>query len=286
MDQKIKELKPKYFPYLLNEIDDPPDRLYLKGELPSKDLTFLCVVGSRKISDYGKRACSKIIEDLSGLPIVIVSGLALGIDAKAHESAIKVGLKTVAVPGSGLDPSVIYPKSHLNLSEKIVRSGGALLSEFEPNFEATKWSFPKRNRIMAGISHGVLVIEAQKKSGSLITAKLGLEYNREIMAVPGSIFSSLSSGTNYLIQQGAYAINNAKDIQDIFGIKKNKDPKTELMLSDEEKKILKFIISPINKNELIKKSKMDVSKVNTLISSLEIKGAVYESGGNIYPEKN
>lgn len=285
MDFNIKELKPKEFPPLLNEICDPPDKLYIKGKLPEEELIFLCVVGSRKATEYGRKACSKIIKGLAGLPVVIVSGLALGIDAEAHKAAIEVGLKTIAIPGSGLDPSVIYPKSHHSLSDKIVRSGGALMSEFEPNFEATKWSFPKRNRVMAGMSHGVLIIEAEKRSGSMITSKLGLEYNREVLAVPGSIFSSSSSGTNHLIKEGAYPVTSAKDIQSIFGIKKEKGtPKNLIMLSDEEKELLKYIKLPSKRNEIVRKSRMPVSKVNIIISSLEIKGVVSESGEIIYPE--
>jgi DNA processing protein len=288
MKSSIRKLKKEEFPELLQQIEDPPEELFVKGEMPEKDSVFLCVVGSRKASNYGKEACSKIIEKLSRYRVVIVSGLALGIDSYAHREALKAGLKTVAVPGSGLDSSVIYPRSHLNLAHEIVNSGGALLSEYKPDFKATSWSFPKRNRIMAGMSQGVLVIEAEKKSGSLITARLSLEYNREVCAVPGSIFSSTSSGTNYLIQQGAYPVTSAKDICNLFKLEKIQNSKLALKekLSKNETLIMKYVKKQTSKNEVIAKSGLSVSEANCLITSLELKGLIKESGGVIFPKQD
>lgn len=286
MEYPIEKLPPEEMPDLMEQMEDPPETAYVRGKMPDKDSLFLCVVGSRKASGYGKEVCSKIINGLSGYPVVIVSGLALGIDAEAHREAIKARLKTVSIPGSGLNDSVIYPKSHLSLAKDILRSGGALFSEFEPDFKATSWSFPKRNRIMAGMSHGILVIEAEKRSGTLITARAGLEYNREVFAVPGSIFSSTSEGTNSLIKQGAYPVTSAKDIVEIFSLSKKPQTKKELEdsdLSEEEKALLADLKEPISKNELIALCSMETAKANTLISSLEIKGLIRESGGMLYP---
>lgn len=288
MKSDIRKLKKEEFPELLKQIEDCPKELFIRGRAPNKDSVFLCVVGSRKAGSYGREACSRIIEKLSGYNVVIVSGLALGIDSYAHREALKAGLKTVAIPGSGLERSVIYPKSHLNLAEEIVSSGGALISEYEPNFKATTWSFPKRNRVMAGMSQGVLVIEAKKKSGSLITARLSLEYNRDVCAVPGSIFSSTSTGTNYLIQQGAYPVTQAKDICDIFKLKKHKNIKLGLKekLSKEEFLVMKHIKNQTSKNDVIKKSGLSVSEANCLITSLELKGLITESNGVIFPQED
>ena len=144
------------FPKLLKEINDPPKRLYVEGTLPADDAKWLCVVGSRKFSNYGKEVCEELIAGLVGQPVIIVSGLALGIDAIAHNAALNAGLKTIAVPGSGLDPKVLYPKSHFQLARKILEAGGALISEFEPDMVATPYTFPQRNRIMAGLCHATL----------------------------------------------------------------------------------------------------------------------------------
>src|SRR3989344_5297892 len=162
MNWEIKKLTSGNFPPQLLEIPQPPKELF--------------IVGSRKYTTYGKEACEKLIEGLRGYPIVIVSGLALGIDSIAHKKALDVGLTTIAFPGSGLDPKVLYPATNAHLAERIVEAGGAVISEFEPDFRATPWSFPQRNRLMAGISDAVLVIEAEQKSGTLITSRLATEY--------------------------------------------------------------------------------------------------------------
>lgn len=287
MDKSIRKLTPKEFPELLKEIDDPPRELYLKGELPEKDRVFLCVVGSRKVSPYGKRVCLEIIEKLAGYKIAIVSGLALGIDAEAHTAALDANLPTVAIPGSGLNKEVLYPRSNLALAERIINSGGVLLSEFEPDFKATKWSFPKRNRIMAGMSHCILVVEAEIRSGSLITARLGLEYNRDVCAVPGSILSAGSSGTNYLIREGAFPITSAEDLINVLKPKREEKRNTpKSTINEKEKELLKKISSPVKRNRLIEESGLSAPEVNTLISSLELKGVITESGGVIYPKIN
>src|SRR3989344_5631738 len=182
----IQELAPEDFPLALLEIPQPPETLYVRGTLPDPtQFYYLAVVGSRKFTNYGREAVERIIGGLAGYPICIVSGLAMGIDAIAHRVALDAGLPTVAIPGSGLDSSVIYPRSNLALAREIIENGGALLSEFAPDLRAAPWTFPQRNRIMAGISQSTLVIEAEEKSGTLITARLAFDYNRNVFAVPG-----------------------------------------------------------------------------------------------------
>src|SRR3989338_8439854 len=220
MSYEIKKLDKKDWPPLLGEINDPPKQLYYAGEVPNYENKFLCVVGSRKYTPYGKDIVSTLISGLEGFPITIVSGLALGIDAIAHRAAIKNKLGVIAVPGSGLDPKAMHPKTNIQLAEEIINEGGTLISEFEPDFKATLWSFPLRNRIMAGMSHAVLVVEAETKSGTLITAKLATGYNREVFAVPGSIFSPTSDGPHLLIKLGATPIRNSEDILEALGIGK------------------------------------------------------------------
>ena len=190
---QIRKLPKSKFPKALLEIPQPPENLWIIGELPTdKNLIYLSVVGSRKFTTYGREACEKIITGLKGYPIVIVSGFAMGIDTIAHKAAMRAGLKTMVFPGSGLSDKAIYPKTNVQLMREVVENGGCLLSEFEPDFMATQWGFPMRNRLMAGISKAVLIIEAEERSGTLITARLTTEYNRDLLVVPGSIFSSNS----------------------------------------------------------------------------------------------
>ncbi len=287
MKEKIKMeiLKGKNIPEMLAEISDPPEQLYLQGKLPDPKTKLLCIVGSRKYTSYGKDACEKLIAGLRGYDITIISGLALGIDSIAHRSAMEAGLKTIAVPGSGLDESVLYPSTHRGLALKIVENGGALLSEFEPKFRATPYSFPQRNRIMAGMSHATLVIEAEIKSGTLITSKFATEYNRDVLALPGSIFSKNSEGPNMLIRLGATPIRNSQDILEALGFKvEEKVENLELKYadcSDEEMLVVKILTEPMEKNDLIRDMKMTTSKASAVISIMEIKGLIKESMGEI-----
>jgi DNA processing protein len=284
-DFEIKTLENEEIPEMLREISDAPKKIYIQGKLPPPDAKILCVVGSRKYTQYGKDVCEKLISGLRGYDITIVSGLALGIDGIAHKCALDAGLKTIAVPGSGLHESVLYPSTHKQLAEKILESGGALISEFEPEFRATPYSFPQRNRIMAGMSHAVLVIEAEIKSGTLITSKFATEYNRDVLTAPGSIFSKNSEGPNMLIRLGATPVRNSEDILEALGFKINEEPQNlELKYADcseEELFIIKILTEPMEKDELIRQLKMPVSKASTIISIMEIKGLIKESMGEI-----
>lgn len=283
--EDIYKLKLEQFPKPLLEIPQPPKTLYIRGKLPSADLIYLAVVGSRKYTSYGKDICEKLIRGLKGYPIVIVSGLAMGIDSIAHRTALEVGLTTISFPGSGLDNRVLYPRTNIRLAQEIVDSGGCLLSEFEPKFIATLYSFPQRNRLMAGMSKAVLIIEAEEKSGTLITARLALDYNRDVLAVPGSAFSSNSNGTNGLIKQGATPVTKSEDILEALGFEierpKQTDKEKYADCSKEEMKIIEILREPIERDDLIRESGMDIAKANALLSIMEIKDLIKEELGEI-----
>ncbi|MBL7045176.1 MAG: DNA-protecting protein DprA [Parcubacteria group bacterium] len=283
MESEIKQLTPEEYPELLKEINDPPKKLYIKGELPPQEMKYLCVVGSRKYSSYGKDVCKTLIEGLRGYPIVIVSGLAIGMDSIAHESALENGLTTIAVPGSGLSESVLHPKTNKELARKIVSSGGTMLSEFEKDFKATHYSFPQRNRVMAGMSHATLIIEAEEKSGTLITSKFATEYNRDVLTVPASIFSSNSFGPHMLLRLGATPIRNSHDILEALGFKPEEKQQSLNLedLSDKEKKVIEVLSTPMERDELIEKLDLPIQEINVTLSAMEIKGIIKESMGEM-----
>ncbi|MGB2580074.1 MAG: DNA-processing protein DprA, partial [Minisyncoccia bacterium] len=236
----------------------------------------------RKYTSYGKEACERIISGLAGYPIVIISGLAMGVDGIAHRAALDAGLRTVAVPGSGLDTSVIYPRTHLGLAKEIVENGGTLISEYEPDFRATPWSFPQRNRIMAGLSQGVLIIEAEEKSGTLITARMALDYNRNVFTVPGPIFSATSKGTNNLLRQGATPITCAKDLLEEIGFIEQQTGTLDLTLfTPEEQAILILLDEPLAREDILASFDTLLAQTLSILTVLEIKGVIQERMGKI-----
>lgn len=282
MGYEIRDINPKELPTLLSEINDAPKSLRVAGSLPPENYKRLCVVGSRKHTQYGKEVCESLISGLSGLPISIISGLALGIDSISHRTALKNDMHTIAVPGSGLSSGVLYPRSHLQLAEEIVESGGALVSEFPDDFKPTQWSFPQRNRIMAGMSHAVLVIEAEEKSGTLITSRLATEYNRDVLTVPGSIFSPQSSGPHMLIKLGATPITKPEEIMLALGFKiEEKVKKTYIPETKEEQTILDLLVTPRERDDITRESGLPPHIVSSVLAVLEIKGVVTESMGEI-----
>lgn len=208
----------------LSEIPEPPSLLRERGNWPPADHKLLVVVGSRALSPYGKEVCEKLIKDLAGYPISIVSGLALGTDAVAHKAAIAAGLHTIAVPGSGLADEVIYPRSNAALAKEILASGGLLLSEHEDSHKARVFDFPSRNRIMVGLSHAVLIIESGPQSGTLITARLTHEYNRDLLCVPHRITDPHGFGAHLFIRMGATLVADAAHILEMLGL----EPKDKL----------------------------------------------------------
>lgn len=276
----MRILAPDDFPPLLREIPDAPETLYLRGTLPPKDHRLLAVVGSRRMSQYGKEACEHIIQGLRGYPVCIVSGLALGIDGVAHRAALAATLHTVAVPGSGLHDAVLYPRAHVRLAHDILESGGALLSEEAPDFHARPESFPKRNRIMAGMSNAVLVIEAGVQSGTLITARLATEYNRDVMTVPGSLFADNTAGPHLLLSMGALPVRSAEDIIRWFGFEETHIQET-VTLTDTEAEVMTLLHEPKARDEVIRGLKGAVSEKNALLLKMELKGLIKEELGMI-----
>lgn len=220
METGVRQLRKDAYPKELLEIPSPPASLYVRGTWPLPETIRLAVVGSRDLSPYGKEACHLLINGLKDHPISIVSGLALGTDTEAHEAALEAGLHAIAVPGSGLGDSVIYPKTNQPLAERILQAGGTLLSEHEETHTARKEDFPSRNRIMVGLSKAVLVIEAAARSGTLITARLTHEYNRDLLCVPHRITDPHGHGGHLFMTLGATPIRTSEDILEAVGIPK------------------------------------------------------------------
>ncbi|MHB1330376.1 MAG: DNA-processing protein DprA [Minisyncoccota bacterium] len=282
-EDHIKDLRIEDWPELLKEINDPPKKLHLWGSLPNKGNKLLAIVGSRKYTSYGQEICNSLIQGLSGYPITIVSGLALGIDSIAHRSAMRAGLQTVAVPGSGLSDKVLHPRSHVELAKEIVSNGGGLISEYNNEMPSGAWAFPRRNRIMAGMCHATLVIEAEKKSGTLITSRLATEYNREVAAVPGPITSSTSEGPHMLIRLGAALIRDSNDLLELLGLRSEEHDTLfdTNSLTEEERVFIEMMGTPQERDTLIRKSGFDTSKANAVLSLLEIKGLIIEELGEV-----
>ncbi len=263
------------YPLLLTEIADPPAGLFWRGEVFGG--TMLAIVGSRKATNYGLEAVDKLISQLSGTDVVIVSGLAFGIDASAHRSALKYGLKTIAVLPSGVDKP--YPRAHHNLAEQILAGGGALVSEYPLGTVPQKYHFPVRNRIVVGMSKAVLLVEAGEKSGTLISARLATEYNRDVLAVPGSIFSEVSAGTNRLISEGARLVASGDSIKEELGIEKSVTLGKAVELEPFEQKIFKEIKAGSGAvNDLVESLAVLPHKLAPVLTTLEIKGMIRKVG--------
>ncbi len=291
MTTKTIWLAKTHFPPLLREIPKPPKILNYRGKLPKKDLSLLSVVGSRKYSIYGKQVLEHLLSGLRDYKVGIVSGLALGLDSLAHEEALRNDLYTLAIPGGGINGSVIYPATHRPLARRILETGGALLSEFNPSFKATKWSFPQRNRLVAGISQATLLIEAAEKSGTLITARLATDFNRELLVVPGNIFSKNCQGVHQFLKLGATPVTHASDIIEIMNLKKidtqnshhsTSNTKPEIIhLSDTEKTIIKNLTVPTHRDQLIRQIHLPATEIMQTLTMMELKQLV-KSEQNVY----
>jgi DNA processing protein len=281
----IFELNKNQWPELLLQINDPPKQLYCIGARPPQKAVYLTVIGSRTPTDYGRDCVHQLITGLAGYPIIIVSGLAIGIDGLAHEAALEVGLKTISFPGSGLNWDAIYPHQHKALADKIISAGGCLLSEFKHEQTGTFWSFPQRNRLMAGCSQATLIIEGRLKSGSLITTKQAFEYNRSVLALPGAISNPLSAGPNMLLRTpSATAVTCSKDILEELGFEASESPpiispERLAALDPTSSRIIQALESGhMNKDNLCRDLNLPMTDLNPLISFLEIDGLVRTNG--------
>ncbi len=273
-DIKIITILDADYPAALKNIFDPPPILFYKGDLDVLKNNCLAVIGSRRMTEYGRRAGEMLVKDLCP-HFVIISGLAYGVDGLAHEITVKSGQKTAAVLGSGLDELSIYPKSNLTLAKKIIETGGLLLTEIPPGIRTQLFHFPMRNRIIAGISRGILIIEGGKKSGTLITAKLGLEYGTDIFAIPGSIFSPNSEGVNYLIKYGAHPIVSAEDILEFYGLDDKKEKKEYAPKNEIEKNILENLTGDgLEMDELARLTGTAIADLMGALTDLEMEGVI------------
>lgn len=276
------------YPPLLKEIPSPPLLLYGKGALPQTRFGALAVVGTRRPTAYGLEATEKIVQELAGAGLTIVSGLATGIDTRAHEACLEVKGRTIAVLGSGVDQNSIFPPENRGLGRRIVESDGAIISEYAPGTPAVKEHFPARNRIISGLSLGVLVSEAREKSGARITARYALDQNREVFALPGSIFSPTSRWPNRLIQEGAKLVTCAADILEELGMDYTKERvrKSDELLGEKEKVILELVEEPLSVDVIKEKTGLETSAIVASLSMLELKGRVKNLGADTYQKVN
>ncbi len=276
------QIKDSHYPNLLKKTDSPPKTLRYRGFFnESMFKNTLAVVGSRRITNYGKIVTEKLVRELSEEGITIVSGFMYGVDATAHRAALNAGGKTIAVMPCGVD--VIHPAYQKNLYKEITEKG-LILSEFENGFPPEKWTYPKRNRIVVGLSMATLVIEAAEKSGSLISADFAKKYKRKIFAVPGTITSSVSKGTNKLIKEGASIVTCSEDILSFFEKSKEerKEDKKE-KLKKEEKQIVNILEAEMcDTDEIARKMNLPLTEINSMLSVLELKGVIAKKGRKYY----
>ncbi len=273
--------KDKNYPPLLKAIDYAPPVLYVAGKLTEADQFAIAIVGTRNASQYGRQVTEQFAGELAGHNVTIVSGLALGIDTIAHKAALDAGGRTIAVMACGLD--TIYPADNRGLAKRIVESGqGALITEFPLGVRPESRYFPTRNRIISGLSLGVLITEAPQKSGALITVKFALEQGREVFAVPGNIFSAKSTGVNKIIQEGAHPVMGVADILeslDLFMIPQQIEMQAILPDNDEERTLLSLLShEPRHIDELIRESNLPAMTVTSTLTMMELKGMVRQVG--------
>ncbi len=285
INENIKQINisDKDYPEILKEIHSPPKSLYVRGGFDEKDKIAIGIVGTRNYTSYGKQVALNIAGDLAEAGITIVSGLAKGIDTFAHQAALEKGGRTIAVLGSAVDSSSVYPSCNKKLADKITKNG-AVISEYAPGTKSEIYFFPQRNRIVSGLSLGVVIIEAPEKSGALITATCALEQNREVFAVPGSIYSKNSVGTNKLIQMGAKLVNSANDILDELNLPLVKEKSKNFKPETKEEGILVSIITrePIHLDEIVKQSRLNSALASSTLIMLELKGIVKHQEGGYY----
>lgn len=279
-DTKIVSIRDETYPEPLRQLYEPPAILYVKGEL-NLMCRVLGVVGTRKYTRYGKSTATQFIKDVAQTGVAIVSGMAIGIDALAHEACLGVGGYTVAVLGSGVD--VPSPRQNIGLYNKIIQSGGVIISEFPLGFAPTKYSFPRRNRLIAGLSEALLVIEAGASSGSLITAREALDQGKDVMAVPGEIYSAASQGTNHLIQNGAHVVTSATDILELLQVKTSAT-RSNIVLDDGlEQSIYEYVQQHGGLvDSLLEEIDEENPRILSALTALEIKGVIQREGEMVY----
>lgn len=271
----------KSYPQLLKKIKKPPLGLFYKGNFDTNLFNeTLAVVGSRKITSYGKIVTENLVDEIASAGITIVSGFMYGVDALSHQTAVNAGGKTIAVLPCGVD--VVHPSHQKSLYQKVLQNG-FFISEYEDNALPEKWTYPQRNRIVVGIAKAVLIIEAEEKSGTMISADIALKENKPLFAVPGSIFSSTSRGANALIKNGANITTSAKDILHFFKKEGSTINKKQESLSKDENDVLSLLKKEaLETDQIARKLKKPVAEINATLSFLEIKGFLKKKGRNYY----
>jgi DNA processing protein len=278
----IPKIDPSY-PARLREIYDPPPVLYVRGELDAEGTPAIAMVGTRRATQYGRQAAEQLATDLARAGVTIVSGLALGIDAASHRGALGGGGRTIAVLANGLDR--VYPSTHAQLAQEVA-ARGALVTEFPVGTKPDAPNFPRRNRIISGMTSGTLVVEADQKSGALITAAFAAEQGRDVLAVPGSIFSPLSKGTNNLIRDGATPVTCAEDVLAELGdsrLPRQLSVADIVPMDDTERALIEAIgLEPIHIDEVARAASLPMSLVSAALAMMELKGLVRATGGMFY----
>ncbi|TSC78315.1 MAG: DNA processing protein [Parcubacteria group bacterium Gr01-1014_29] len=270
------------FPPRLREVTPAVACLYVQGALPDWNTPSLAVVGTRMPTTYGREACRSLVGPIAASGISIISGLAVGIDTEAHKACLSQKGKTIAVLGSGIARDSLYPAVNKHLADQIVAEGGAIVSEYPPCRKATQWTFPQRNRIIAGLANAVLVVEAKQKSGARITASLALELGRDVLAVPGSIFSANSWTPHALIRDGAVPVTTADDIYQALGILSPGGTQTGAEELPEAQAVLDCLAEPMSANDIARSAREDISTILRTLALLEIHGKVRNIGNGIY----
>lgn len=288
VQEKITIITPEdeTYPPLLKQTFDPPFCLFVRGTLELTNQYPIAVVGTRKCSTYGTQITQEIVTGLAQHGLTIVSGLALGIDGIAHNATLQSGGTTIAVLGSGINRHHIYPAVHKQLAERIIEKNGAIISEYPPGSLPSKFTFPRRNRIIAGMTLGTLVIEAADKSGALITSSYALDHGREIFAIPHPLTSPTGTGPNKLIKEGAHMVTSASDIIDVLNLNELAtftQNSTILPDTPQEASILEHLSrEPIHVDELAKQSGLTSREVNSTLTLMEMKGKIRNIGNMHY----
>lgn len=280
---KILTWQDESYPQRLKEIDQPPPVIYIRGEYLPDDLFSVAIVGTRRVTPYGRQITEELSSFLAASGLTVISGLARGVDAIAHQTALKAGGRTIAVLGSGVDK--IYPPEHRGLAEQMMERG-AIISDYAPGTPPDASNFPPRNRIISGLSLAVVVVEAGETSGALITAEFAAEQGREVFAVPGSILAPQSKGTNKLIQKGALPLLSVNDLMQALDITRMDDQKAvrKIMPADAtEAKLLSVLGNePLHVDEIRNQSELPIEKVSAALALMELKGMVRQVGGMNY----
>lgn len=278
---QLLTIRDQGYPRMLKHIPDPPFVLYIRGDEKVLNDDCFAVVGTRALTDYGRRATPEIVPDIARGGFTVVSGLAAGIDTLAHRAALDAGGRSIAVLGCGVDDPTIFPQQNLKLAHKILETGGAVVSEYAPGTHGNKISFPQRNRIISGLSKGVLVVEADVQSGALITAHHAIEQNRDLFCVPGQIYAKYSQGTNFMIKKGAKLVASAADILEEYDIELDKQPRIIKGDNPTEDKILAVLASePLTGDDIIRQTGLETSQVNVALVLMELNKKIKSLGRN------